>query len=522
MTLLCFSDDQWPPPITNNVFRLAMIKTRERVRRGYTEDDSVRQKRIEDKVDNQLLGKGKDSIELREVFKGTKGHERKVLMEGGPGNGKSTLCLHICHEWMDARLFQEYGLVILVRLRELSIQAAKSIAELLPRRSDAMGQEIESVLTESDGSMLLLVLDGWDEFPQSAPAYEMILNIIKGKKLPKSSVIITSRPISSSILHPFVFSRIIILGFTKDEVHRYFMKCLENSAEGVDNLLMRIKENPIIEGSCYLPLNASVLVHLFKCRGNKLPATQYGIFTELICCCIFRHLKKTHQDIDELQSLDKLPPTVDDQFQQICKIAYDGIMEDRVIFNLGPNYNTLGLLQGVESIAVCGKSYTYNFIHLTLQEVLGAIYMATKLDASEQAEQFQKLFGRPRFNTVFQFFTAKTKLQTPEIRCVVKKIAENCSIEVPDDGDRYLLVSLLNCLYEAEDSDLYSFVADELKQKLSMSTFRQLGTADCYCLGYFLTQCQGFDVDLSESSLCDEKCKALFRQGKVYNLRSLK
>ena len=520
MTLLCFSDDQWPPSPTKNVFRLEMKKTRELVRRGYTEDDSVRQKRIEDKVDNQLQGKGKDSIELREVFKGTKGHERKVLMEGGPGNGKSTLCLHICHEWMGARLFQEYGLVILVRLRELSIQAAKSIAELLPRRSDAMGQEIESVLTENDGSMLLLVLDGWDEFPQNAPAYEMILNIIRGKKLPKSSVIITSRPISSSILHPFVFSRILILGFTKDELHRYFMECVENSAE-VNNLLMRIKENPIIESSCYLPLNASVLVHLFKCRGNKLPATQYGIFTELICCCIFRHLKKTHQDIDELQSLDKLPPTVDDQFQLICKIAYDGIMEDRVIFNLGPNYNTLGLLQGVESIAVCGKSYTYNFIHLTLQEVLGAIYMATKLDANEQAEQFQKLFGRPRFNTVFQFFAAKTKLQTLEIRCVVKKIAENCSVEEPYHRDWYLLLSLLKCLYEAEDSDLCLFVADELKQKLKLSTW-QLSKADYYCLGYFLTQCQGFDVDLGDCSVGGEECKVLFGQGKVYNLRSLK
>ena len=293
----------------------------------------------------------------------------------------------------------------------------------------------------------------------------------------------------------------------------------------------------MVEGSCYLPLNASILVHLFQCRGHVLPTTQYGIFTELVCSCIFRHLKKTGQDrqhteepqsfwsrifcrtsesyelSDELESLEALPPNVDGQFQELCKIAYDGIMDDRVVFSLSPDFNTLGLLQGTESFAVRGKCYSYNFLHLSIQELLAAFYMATRLRKHEQTEQFKKLFGQSRFSAVFQFFAAKTKLRTPGISDIVKQVATS--------NRKALLVSLLHCLLEAENSSLCQMVVGELKQKLDLSGFI-LTPADCYCLGYFLTYCGDLHVNLSNCYIGDDHCKSLFRPGQKYNLRTLK
>ena len=503
------------------------IKTEEKVRRMYAEDYLVREKTITGKVDNVL--QRKVPIELKDIFKKIEDQRKIVLMEGAPGAGKSTLSLHICQQWEE--LFQEYALVILIRLRESSIQCAESIAELLPRRNNTMGQDIEKEITDNDGRNVLFVLDGWDELPRNAPAYSMILNLVKGIQLQKCSIIITSRPTSSAILHSLVSLRIEILGFTKDELHNYFMKCLANSHKAVEDLLQRIRQNPILEGTCYLPLNASILVHLFKCGGNVLPTTQYGIYTELVCSCIFRHLKKSGKDIDELTSLDKLPPEVDEQFQKLCEIAYRGIMEDTVIFQLGSKVNTLGLLQGVESFAICGKSYSYNFLHLSIQEVLAATHMATKLNERDQTEQFKKLFGQPRFSAVFQFFAAKTKLQTSGISDIVKQVARKCALDqgYPKSEDRTLLVSLIHCLFEAQDSSLCQLVVDELKPKLNLGTsyYDDRGTislnpADCYCLGYFLTFCKDFEVELARCSIGDDHCKSLFRQGEAYDLRRLK
>ena len=505
------------------------------MRRGNFIDDAVvREKTISGKVDDVL--QRMDLIELEDIFETKnqpkKDHDQdpemkaqKVLMEGAPGSGKSTLSFHMCRQWTEGHRFQEFKLVILVRLREIA--NAKSLAKLLPQRNEEMGCEIEDTITANDGENVLFILDGWDELPSKAPAYSFILNLVKGIKLPKSSIIVTSRPTSSAILHSLVHLQIEILGFTKDELQQYFRKCLQNSAKAAERLLQRIKQNPIIEGTCYLPLNASILVHLFKCRGNVLPTTQYGIFTELVCTCIFRHLnKKTCQDVNELKSLDELPPDTAAQFKHLCKIAYDGVMRDVVIFDLGPNFNTLGLLQGVESLAICGKSYSYNFLHLSIQELLCAIHMANELDEEEQTKQFKKLFGQPRFMLVFQFFAAKTKLKTSGISEVVTRVAKKCSVDRPSTEDRTLLVSLMHCLFEAQDSLLCQLVAGELKQKLTLGTWTgggiRLNPADCYYLGYFLTFCKGFEVSLASCSIGDDHCKSLFRKEQVYDLLSLK
>ena len=250
-------DDQWPPPVTHKIFRLAMIKTEEEVRRRNIEDDVVRQKTIVGKVDDVL--KRKVEVDLKDVFKKTEGQQKKVLMEGAPGCGKSTLSLHICHQWTNGQLFQEYTLVILVRLRESTIQNANTVADLLPRRCETMGQDVEKEIEFINGRNILFVLDGWDELPQSAQGHSIILSLIKSTRLHESSIIITSRPTSSASLHSLVSSRIEILGFTKDELRLYFTSCLQDSTKKdsacMENLLQRIKENPVVEGSCYLPLN---------------------------------------------------------------------------------------------------------------------------------------------------------------------------------------------------------------------------------------------------------------------------
>ena len=491
-----------------------MKKSREKLRKGHIDDDFVRQKTIAGKVDGVM--QHKIQIELKDIFNGIDdGDQKKVLMEGAPGCGKSTLSLHICQQWTYGELFQEYKLAILVKLRDFICEKVKGIADLLPRLTNSIGQDIATDIITDDGKDVLFVLDGWDELPKTAPGYSIILSLIEGIQLHKCSIIITSRPTSSTILQPLVCSRIEILGFTKVELRQFFCECLDNDTKAVDSLLQRVKVNPVVEGCCYLPLNASILVHLFKYGNHALPTTQYGIFSKLICNCILRDIKKMTlmDDISEISSLDNLPPEIDVPFQYICELAYRGVVDDQVIFDLGPHFSTLGLLQGVESFALCGKSHSYNFLHLSVQEVLAARYMTTKLAESEQTDQFKKLFDNPRFTAVFQFYAAITKLRAPGISEVVVQVAES--------RNHARLLSLLHCLYEAQDPSLCHLVVQQLNSELDLIG-TSLSPTDCFSLGYFLTFSKDLKLYLNICSIDDDGCKTLFREGQVYNLRILR
>ena len=527
----------------NRVFHLAMIMAEE-VEHTNIADDFVRMT-ITGKVDDIL--QKKVPLKLEDIFKKTKGKRRKILIEGAPGCGKSTLSLHICQQWADGKLFQEYRQIVLVRLREQAVQNAKAIADILPQ-GNTMGHEIEEELAACNGQEVLFVLDGWDELPKSAAGWSLIRNLLDDTLLRDSSVIITSRPTSSANLHYIVTSRVEILGFTKDELKHYFAECLENNIKNVEKLQQRIQENPEVAGSCYLPLNASILIHLFK-FAKELPNTQFGIFSSLVRNCMYRHLRKTTQhEISGIESLDDLPQIIQSPFKDICAIAYNGVMEDRIVFDLKchlkcdlkRDFNTLGLLQGVESFTDGGKSHSYNFLHLSIQELLAAIHMANQLTSSEQVTQFRELFGRARFSAVFQFYAAKTKLQTPGIKDVVveavkkswgyhnRHITQLTPHYGKSDYPNYnrqpqpLILSLIRCLYEAQDKTLCELVVQELTDINLNLTGISLNPADCLAVGYFLTHCRGFEVDFRSCIVGDDGCNSLFRGGAVYDLRILK
>ena len=524
------SSNQWPPSATKKFFRLAMIKTTE-VEKGKIEDRFVRMT-ITGKVDDIL--RHKYPIQLQDIFKETarwrqatkesEDQRKVILLEGAPGCGKSTLSVYICQQWEKGQLFNQFQLVILIRLRDPAVKNAKGLADLLPCPDTTTAQQIASRMLANKCQDVLFILDGWDELPptlrKNLVFYQLIQPTLpQSNPLCESTVIVTSRPIASGDLHQVVHSRVEILGFTAEELHQFFTECLKGDTEAVKTLLERIEENPEVAGSCYLPLNATILVHLFKSDRNKLPTTLYGIFSSLVLNCIKRHLKLRTQYKDvSIESLDQLPEFAKKPFSVLCRLAYDGVMEDKIIFTSLPiDFNTLSLLQGVESFIGREKAVSHNFIHLSMQELLAAWYIATQLPASEQVSEFNELFDKSRFSAVFRFYAAITKLKTPGIKDVVVNVVKTYNSKIQDYSiqmeGRALVVSLLNCLYEAQDPSLCESVAQQLQHRLDLST-TTLTPSDCLCIGYFLAHvCKmaagEFKVNLRSCSIGDQGCKYL-------------
>ena len=512
------TSNQWPPSATKKFFRLAMIKTAT-VRRGYINDSFV-QMTITGKVDDIL--QEKYPIQLKDIFKETKGQRKVILLEGAPGCGKSTLSVYICQQWEKGQLFNQFQLVILIRLRDPAVKKAKCLADLLPCPDTKTAQQIAARILANKCQDILFILDGWDELPPNLRKDSIFHELVQPKlsqsnPLCESTVIVTSRPISSGDLHQVVSSRVEILGFTAEELHQFFTECLKGDTEAVKTLLERIKENPEVAGSCYLPLNATILVHLFKSDHNTLPTTLYGIFSSLVLNCMQRHLKLRTQYKDvSIESLDQLPEVAKKPFSVLCQLAYDGVMEGKIIFpSLPADVNTLSLLQGVESFIGREKAVSHNFIHLSIQELLAAWYIATQLPASEQVSKFNELFHTSRFSAIFKYYSAITKLKTPGIKDVVINVVKKYSgdqYSIPKE-DKVLMLSLLHCLYETKDSSLCESVAQHLQHGLNLSS-TTLTPSDCLCIGYFLAHvCKmaagKFKVNLGSCSMGDQDCKYL-------------
>lgn len=418
-TTCSFDSLEWPPRMTDKTFSLAMIKGLI-VNRGKIDDRFVRMT-ITRKVDDILHEKS--PIDLKDIL--ATPHTKKgkvVLLEGAPGSGKTTLALHICQKWSKGELFQEYLAVIVVQLRDPVVQCAKNIGDLLPCTDKSMAKKTVAEIAAIEGEAILWILDGWDELPVTLQKRSLFKDLIfppAKSPVSKSTVVVSSRPISATYLQRCISNRVEILGFREKELRLYFEHCLkEEPPTVVEDLISKVSENPALESTCYLPLSAAIVAHVYQCNGHSLPNTQYEMFLIMVLNFIFRHIQKQgrHDGLASLESFEDLPDDLTCHFNTICELAYNGIMENTVAFHskrLPRKFNTLGLLQAVESFGLVGKCIFYHFPHLTFQEFLAAYYIANTLKPDEQVLKFKQLFTSPRFATVIQFYAAMSKLEKP-------------------------------------------------------------------------------------------------------------
>ena len=420
---------QFPPSPTRKYFNLALIK-KEETERG-TENEELVKLTMEGQV-SKVLEK-RVAVKLEDICHLDEFERKVILIEGAPGSGKSTLSWHICQKWESGELFQQFVLVVYVQLRDPVIQTAQSVADLLPRRNDQMAQDVLSEIEARDGEGVLFVMDGWDELPpelQQQSLFRRLINLPVASSLHRSAVIVTSRPESSAELHSLVSSRIQIVEFIPSEVKEFFTDSLKGDLQAADTLMEQMRDNPVIESSCYLPLNAAIIVGLFLSLNYTLPTTITGVFTSLVLCCILRHLKaRADIRIHSLHSLDCLPEIVKQPFAALCQLAFHGILDRKVTFSADelsrilPDTAHLSLLQAAASFSYlqpAGTSRTYNFLHQSVQEFLAAWHIS-RLPADMQAELSTVLLNQPG---MFRFYCGITNLNTPGITAQIANYRE--------------------------------------------------------------------------------------------------
>lgn len=183
------------PSPTHTVFNLVLISSK-KIEYGTTVTkvlELVLKSEVEEIIDK------KNEVQLEDIFKPEclvrNPIHKFILFEGAPGAGKSTLACLICQRWGAKELFQEFQLVILIQLNDPEVHSAKSLADVLPFKSDFDAHKILSTLKSIRGQGVLFILDGWDEYaPQEKEnsLLEKLICSLSLLSLPLSAVIVTS------------------------------------------------------------------------------------------------------------------------------------------------------------------------------------------------------------------------------------------------------------------------------------------------------------------------------------------
>ena len=411
----------------------------------------------------------------------------QLLIEGAPGIGKSTFAWEVCQKWGQHQLFNEYSLVVLLRFRDKRVHEAERIIDLFYHPNHKLQSDIVDNITETGGHGLLLILEGFDEAPASKRTMNSIfVRLFTGQELPKATVILTTRPSASAGLHQLCRGkhsrRIEIVGFGKKEIDEY-IQCAFSDEQSQSDFKEYLSLYPHIHSMMYVPLNSAIVTHVYescKSRGAVVPKTMTKLYSSLIRTLLLRYLKDKEEYKDtctNINSFKDLPQSVYDQFCEICKIAYKGIVcaETELIFqDLPTDFDPLGLMQSCPELYVDrGASVSYNFLHLTVQEYLAA-YHISQQSRDEQVAFMREHVESEKLEVVVRFLAGLTE-QGRDLWDVVRQFA--C------DDKHTIRLEILHWLFESQNPSAITTVLGSDCVHFDCGSYCEL-PFDWYVLGY--------------------------------------
>ncbi|XP_068506899.1 NACHT, LRR and PYD domains-containing protein 3-like isoform X4 [Syngnathus scovelli] len=334
---------------------------------------------------------------------------RTMLTVGFAGIGKTFLVRKFVLDWASGRTNTDVDFIFPFTFRELNLEEGRSfsLAELIrlfvwESKAIKMLEHILVSLQESANRhyqsseiKILFVLDGLDEsrlkldlsderkvdpdVTRAYPVEVLLAHLIKGNLLPCARVWITTRPQAAhDILPRLVDGRTEVKGFSDSQRLDYFRK--KFPAE--EDVIKHIQKSRTVFIMCHLPifcwLTATVLQDCRK-HGKELPKTLTEMYTEFL----LYHLDKS-KERDSRKSTEYV--------KALAKLAFQHLMKKQHIF-YESDLRESGLddPQGAKDSGVFTvvfkevpplKKYQrkmFQFIHLTVQEYLAALYVMMSL-----------------------------------------------------------------------------------------------------------------------------------------------
>ena len=534
----------WPPRIGQDFFgKLALVEKQDDITKTNSAWYLLR-----GQVDKIVTMTGHKEISVEDILKHTDSSEsHRVVIDGPPGIGKTTLCRKLLNMWSNGTLHQQYELVLYCPLRNIKIATATTLTDLFMYKSPKVS-EVVKWFSNKEGKGLLIIFDGWDELSTEHRKSSLVASIICREQLIKCAVIVTSRTYaSSSLLDMTTISRHVqVIGFSEDEISTVIIQTLQKDQKLAQELIV---ENKTDKGSfkwhftttqsskdsqlavklindlevrgdvrslCYVPLVCSMVILVYCKEGGHLPTTLTQLYQNFILQTIRRHVKRHDANPRTLGSLSTLPSQLVEPFQEMCQIAYTNLTITRMTFS-SHQLHQLSLSETVKEdylgLMTAFTEYDeekYQFLHLSIQEFLAAWWIAKHEEKTE--EVFKTHFDDDHFRMCLRFVAGLTHLEHENyqqyfnkqlnLQCKRKPLSveigssffnQNTDIEqcddlfdfIVDDSDTFPTF-LIQLLYESQNTTLCQVLAQSINNHELCLVNVLLSLFDWLCLSYIM------------------------------------
>ena len=367
------------------------------------------------KVDTEgkcLQAPGTDSIkriDYADVFNSSFIESKLILLQGGPGIGKSTTLRKICQDFADGKLPPKITVVIRVLLSSFESGSNPTLGDLIHTCIDQshcdIVEGIESFAQKHLGDGLLFLFDGFDKLAADLRVKSLIANILSGHAYPKSSCIVASRPSAIALIPPHVFQKmkhIELFGFTKERMKQFILQwfnCKERLVEG-EQLIEIIIKNSKLSDICRIPL--TVLVACTVASDDEQVSERITeLMKSLMCVLANRHLKKQGEEpcILRWEDLEEKYTSL----KELAELALHSLIRD--MYMLSDHDDSLphrpsklyhmGILISSSRREKGVLTKSYRFFHLIAKEFLAAYALSLKSEEEQLAFWKERLVKGP-------------------------------------------------------------------------------------------------------------------------------
>ncbi|XP_067219242.1 NACHT, LRR and PYD domains-containing protein 1 homolog [Chanodichthys erythropterus] len=486
-----------------------------------------------------------NSVHLNSLFD-PDGHgisPRAVILQGNSGNGKTFTVQKIMMDWASGDLYKErFDIVFHLKCKEINrIPDKNSLAKILSYSCSLTPDQISQMLQHSP-EKVLFIIDGFDELRltqdiyhtssnsdplQKAPPVAILCDLLRGRILPESFLLVTSRStatdkLSELLKGPQSFSEII--GFSQEGVEEYFQKFFQNK-ELFRKAYTFVKANETLITVCSIPIVCWIICttiqERFKIGADitRRLETTTSIYVDFVSTLLEHHC----------QGLSQSVPTL---LRSLGQLAERGMLEEQVLFDERSVNETVS--DPACSPFLCKflfkrrihQETMFSFMHLSFQEFFTALYYVL-LDEEESQRKFTQLFsiheeaggfsrGISRLTAVVQFafgLLNKDVRDTlgkkhglfvhPNTQAYLKKMILT---EIQKESwDSYTICFWIHCLYELHEEDFVK-KAMESTPHITMYGSFILRRIDCWALLYCSQCCECIEsLALHDCRLSSEK-----------------
>ena len=151
---------KWPPSPCKKIIKLAAIEKKD----DSNTSEAAKLVRAES-IDDYMLDNCMIPVSLDDILVTKDGSPPKtVVVQGAPGIGKSTFAWKFCHKWAKGKLYQNYQLVVLLRMRDRRVREAKKLNDLFYTEDQELSQNVAKEIISSGGEGILFLLRVWMSF----------------------------------------------------------------------------------------------------------------------------------------------------------------------------------------------------------------------------------------------------------------------------------------------------------------------------------------------------------------------